>query len=221
MTGCCDMPAGRKKLVGGFCEIVSRTTQFFRIGQHDQRMLGQHALHRLHVIDQCGKQRFHAFDRNGIGNGFQHVFGVGNGSDQGFRTLAHLVGQLQFTAWRGPNHRNVLTIRALIRSVELPDGIDLITEELNTHRMRQCRRKHVDNAASHREFTTIHHQVDSSIGVFHQSTRRLFERQFLALREHQRLHVGQTCNHWLDQGSHRHDENADGSEQLASLLRVL
>ena len=69
MTGCSNMPTGRKKLIGGFCEIVSRTTQFFRIREHDQRMLGQHALHRLHAIDQCGKQRFHTFDRNGIGNG--------------------------------------------------------------------------------------------------------------------------------------------------------
>ena len=104
--------------------------------------------------------------------------------------------------------------------MEFLDSIDFVTEEFDTNRMRQCWRKHVDNAASHCEFTTIHHQVDSSIRILHQSMRRLIERQLLTLGEHQRLHIPQARNHRLNQGTHRHDENPDGAKQLASLLRV-
>ena len=131
MTGCSNMPTGCKEFISRFGKIVGSATQFFRIGQHHQRTLGKHALHRFHIIDQCGKQRFHAFDRNGVGNGFKHVFGVWNGADQGFRTHAHLFGQLQLTAWRGPDHRNVTAIRTLVGCMEFLDGIDFVTEEFD------------------------------------------------------------------------------------------
>ena len=66
MSGCGDMPACGKEFVGGFRQIVGGATKFFRVGQHDQRMLGQHALHRFHIVDQRGQQRFHAFHRDAL-----------------------------------------------------------------------------------------------------------------------------------------------------------
>ena len=104
MTGCSNMPTGCKEFISRFGKIVGSATQFFRIGQHHQRTLGKHALHRFHIIDQCGKQRFHAFDRNGVGNGFKHVFGVWNGADQDFaRTRTFRSAAAHGMAWPRPS----------------------------------------------------------------------------------------------------------------------
>lgn len=43
-----------------------------------------------------------------------------------------LFGQLQLTAWRGPDHRNVTAIRTLVGCMEFLDGIDFVTEEFDT-----------------------------------------------------------------------------------------
>ena len=186
MTGCSNMPTGCKEFISRFGEIVGSATQFFP----DRTASPTHAWEACPAPVPYHRPMREAtipcLDRNGVGNGFKHVFGVWNGADQGFRTHAHLFGQLQLTAWRGPDHRNVTAIRTLVGCMEFLDGIDFVTEEFDTNRMRQCWRKHVDNAASHCEFTTIHHQVDSSIRILHQSMRRLIERQLLTLGEHQR-----------------------------------
>ena len=81
MTGRGDVPAGRQKLVRGLHQIVGGATQLFRIGQHDDRMVRQHAGDRLHVVDEGGQQGFHAFDRNGVRDRFEHVLGVGDPAD--------------------------------------------------------------------------------------------------------------------------------------------
>ena len=57
--------------------------------------------HRFQMVHECGHQGFHAFDRNGVGDGFEHVLSIGNRTDQGFGAGAHGVGQLQFTACGG------------------------------------------------------------------------------------------------------------------------
>ena len=220
MTGRGHMPAGSQKLVGGFGQIIGASAQFFRIGKHNQRIRRQHALHRFHVVDERRQQRFHTLYRNGVGDGFQHILGVGNGTDQGLRPIANGVRQLQFTAWRGPDAVQRLSVRTLVGSMELLDGIDFVTKEFDTHRMRQRRRKYVDDASTHGEFSTVHHKVHTRIGALHQSFRRFIERQFLALREYQRFDVAKTGHYRLNQGSHRHYQNADRTEHGIPLFGV-
>ena len=82
MPGSGDMPAGGEEFIGRFGQIIGCATKFFRIGQHDQRAFGKHALHRFHVVHQGGQQRFHTFDGNGVCYGFKHVLGIGNGADE-------------------------------------------------------------------------------------------------------------------------------------------
>ena len=98
-----DMPAGGEEFVGCFRQVVRRPAQPFRVGKHDDRTLGQHALHRLHVVDQRRHQGFHAFHGDAVRDGGEHVLGVGNLPDERFRAVTHRLRQLQFTAWRRPD----------------------------------------------------------------------------------------------------------------------
>ena len=95
------MPACGQELVRGFCQVFGGAAQFLRVAQEDHGVLGKHGAHRFQMVHECGHQGFHAFDRNGVGDGFEHVLSIGNRTDQGFGAGAHGVGQLQFTACGG------------------------------------------------------------------------------------------------------------------------
>ena len=105
--------------------------------------------------------------------------------------------------------------------MEFTYGVDLVAEEFDTHRMRQSGRKNVDDATADGEFATVHHQDDARVRVFHQFAGCFVKRQFLALGEHEWFDVPQACDHRLDEGAHRHDQNADGAEQRAALFGML
>ncbi len=104
--------------------------------------------------------------------------------------------------------------------MEFLDGVDLVAEELDADGVGQRRRKHVDDASAHREFAAVHDQVDARVRVLHQPSRRLVQRKLPALGEHQGLDVAQARDHGLDQRTHRHDEDANRSEQRAARLRM-
>ena len=105
--------------------------------------------------------------------------------------------------------------------MEFTNGVDLVSEEFDTHRMGQCRWKHVDDSSTHREFPTVHHQINARIGILDQSSGSLVERELLTLGENQRFDVSQSGHHRLDQGTYRHDENPDGTEHIAAVPRML
>lgn len=104
--------------------------------------------------------------------------------------------------------------------MEFLDGVDLVAEELDTHRMRKCRRKHIDDAAAHRELAAVDDQIDTGIRVFDQTCGNLVQRNLAADFEHQRFHVAQTGDHRLNQRTHRHHQNADRAEHFAAVFRV-
>ena len=180
-----------------------------------------HAGHGFHVVDERRHERFHAFDGNGVGDGFEHVLRVGDGADQASRTRAHRVGELQFAAGRGPNGVDASAGRALVGGVELPDLVDLVAEELDAHRVRIGRREHVEDAAAHRELAAVHDQFDARVRVAHQSFHGLVERKLLAFGEHERLHFAEPGHHGLDQRAHGHYEDADWAEHGAAGFGVL
>ena len=180
----------------------------------------EHAGHGFHVVDERGHQGFHAFDGNRVRDGLQHVVGIRNLPDEPFRPVPHGVGELQFTAGRRPDRADALAVGALVGRVEFSDGVDLVTEELDAHRMWRGWGKDVDDAAAHRELATVHHQVDARVGVLNQSTRHVVERQLLALREDKRIDVAEPLDNGLDQRTHRHDEYADRSEHRIGVAGV-
>ena len=212
MPGRGDMPAGGEELVRRLHQVLGRTFQLLRVGQHDHRPLGQHASHRFHVVDQRGQQRFHALHRNRIGDRLQHVLGVGDLADQAAGAVADRVGQLHFTAGRGPDRPQPVAVGPLVGRMELADRVDLVSEELDAHRMRRRRREHVEQAATDGELAAVHHQIDTGVRVLHQPGGGLLQRQLLVHRENQRCHVAQSGDHRLDQRTHRHHQDADRSE---------
>ena len=112
-------------------------------------------------------------------------------ADEPFRPVPHGVGELQFPAGCRPDRADALAVGALVGRVEFSDGVDLVTEELDAHRMWRGWGKDVDDAAAHRELATVHHQVDARVGVLNQSARHVVERQLLALREDERIDVAE------------------------------
>ena len=220
MAAGCDMPAGSEEFVRCFRQVVRRPAQAFRVTEHDDRALGQHALHRFHVVDQRRHQRFHAFHRDAVRDGGEHVFGVGNLSDQGFRAVAHRRRQLQFTAWCRPHGVQAVTVRTLVGRVEFFDGVDFVAEEFDTDRMRDGRREHVEDAATHRKLASIHDQVDARVRVLHQSGGSLVERQLLSCGEHERLDIAEPGDNRLDERAHGHHQHPDRPEHGIVGLRV-
>ena len=175
-------------------------------------MLGKHGAHRFQMVHECGHQGFHAFDRNGVGDGFEHVLSIGNRTDQGFGAGAHGVGQLQFTACGGPNGLEAVAVGTLVGGVEFLDGVNFVAEEFDTHRVRCGGREYVKNASAHRELATVHDQVHARIGVFDQTFGGFVEGQVLPHGEHERLDIAQSLDDWLDERADRHDENANRAE---------
>ena len=84
--------------------------------------------------------------------------------------------------------------------------------------MRRRGRKHVDDAAAHREFTAVHHQVGAGVGVFDKSFFGSVEAEFVTLTEHERLYVLDAGDDRLDERSHGHHEDANGREQRVARL---
>ena len=217
---CGHMPACGEELVRGLGQVLGGTAQLLRVGEHHDRALVQHAGHRLHVVHERGHQGFHALDRNRVGDRFEHILGVRDLADQPPRAAADRLGELQLAAGGGPDRALGLAVGALVGGVELPDRVDLVAEELDAHRVGRGRREHVDDAAAHREFAAVHDQIDARVRVFDQTAGRLVERQLLAGREHERLHVAQATDHGLDERTDRHDEDADRAEHRIRPARV-
>ena len=131
MTGCSNMPTGCKEFISRFGKIVGSATRIFP----DRTASPTHAweacpapvpYHRpmREATIPCLRQEWRW-------QWIQACLRRLEWSDQGFRTHAHLFGQLQLTAWRGPDHRNVTAIRTLVGCMEFLDGIDFVTEEFD------------------------------------------------------------------------------------------
>lgn len=155
MSRCGHMPAGGEELVRRLHQVIHCTTQPFRVEQHYDAIPRQHARNWFEVVHQCRDERLHALLRDCVGYRFQKIVGIRNLPDQRLRTLSYALGQLQLTAWCGPHRPDRFTIGALVGGMEAADRVDLVTEELDAHRMRFGGNKHVDDAATHRELATV------------------------------------------------------------------
>ena len=214
------MPAGGQELVGGLDQVLSGASQQLRLRQQNQSALRQHGPYRHQVVDQGRQEGFHAFYRNGLGDGLQHVIGVGNVPDQGTCAGADLVGQLQLAAGRRPYPVQVGTVGALVGGVEAADGVHLVAEELDAHRVGHGGDKDIQDATSDSKLAALHDQVHPGVGVADQSFDRLVQGQLLAAQKDQRLHILQALDHGLQQGAHGHDQDADGSKIRIVLDRM-
>ncbi len=194
-----DAPAGREELVRGLLEVVDRAAQFLGVAEHDDTAAGQHRRDRLHLVDERGDERFHAFDGYALRNGFEHVVGIGNGADKRACTVSDLVRQLHFAARCGPDRVDLVAVGALVGGVELAYRVNLVAEELDAHRVRRRRREDVDEAAAHRELAAVHDQVDARIGVAHELLCCGVERHLPAACENKRCDVADAGDDWLDE----------------------
>ncbi len=135
-----------------------------------------------------------------------------------------LVGQ-SAVHWHGVAHtvEIILTVGALVGCVEFTYGVDLVAEEFDTHRMRQSGRKNVDDATADGEFAHGPSPSRRACTGFPPVCGMLRQEAVPRLRENTSgSDVPQACDHRLDEGAHRHDQNADGAEeQRAALFGML
>ena len=174
------MPAGGQELIGGLDQVLGGAGQQLRLRQQNQSALGQHGSYRHQIVDQGRQEGLHALHRNGLGDGLQHVVGVGDAPDQGSGAGADLVGQLQLAAGRRPDPVQVGAVGALIGGVEAADGVHLVAEELNAHRVGHGGDEDIQDSASDGELSALHDQVHPGVGVADQGFDCLVQRQVLA-----------------------------------------
>jgi hypothetical protein len=83
-----------------------------------------------------------------------HALGVAEAAD-GVGSFDHQLAGGEDLARRRRHQLLEIGLGALAGGVEIPDGFDLVAEQLDPHRMTALRREQVDDAAAHRDFAAL------------------------------------------------------------------
>ena len=203
---CGDSPRRGEELLGGRDEVLGATT--CALGVHEQhRGVARHEVdEQLHVLDEGGRQRLHALDRDALGHLAGELEQLGVPLAELLGGLPHLVGEQQLAARGRPDAGPGLE-RALVGDRERPDLLDVVAPELHAQRVLLGRREDVDEAAAHGELAALLDEVDPGVRRGRQRTHRLVEVGGLTHGQLDGLEVGETLDLRLEHGAHRRDDD--------------
>ena len=138
-------------------------------------------------------------------------------ADQVRGAAAHLLGDQQFAAGFGDDPFGGLVGGALVGDLEVGDLVDLVTEEVDAHRVLGGRREDVDDAAAHRELAAPLDQVDPLVGGGDQVGGQLVERVLGTLAQFDRAQVRQVGDLGLQHRTHRGDDDLGNGPGVGAL----
>ena len=183
-----------------------------RISNNDDRPRAKHGRQRNHLLRKQRSQRLHALNTQTSRDLLEHVASARHRIREPARTLTHTLIHQHLAARRAfdPLQRRVLAQqRTLISDREIRDLLDLITKEIDTHRMLLSRREHVNNPATHRELTAVSDHVHTRIRGSRERSNHAIEIQLSATHQLNRLQRAQAIHNRLDQRTHRHHNNLE------------
>jgi hypothetical protein len=190
-----------------------------RVAQQHERPVRQaveQQLHRVGAVEQGGRQRLHALDRDALGELVEDLRERRVCLCQPRRAGPHRRGEQQLPARRRPQPLDRLD-RALVGDRERTDLLDLVAPELHPQRVLLGRREHVEDAAANRELSALGHQVDPGVRHVGQPPGHALQ---LGLRARCQLHrrqVAQALQLRLQDRAHR---GHDDPHRAGSLVRV-
>ncbi len=117
---------------------------------------------------------------------------------------AHLLGEKQFATGHGEYGRDLqLRDRSLVGDGEVAHLADLVTPELDPHRMVGGGTENIQDAAAHRELPTAGHHVHPGVCELDQTGDQPIEFRLGTDGELHRLQIEQLGGHRLQQRAHR------------------
>ena len=199
----CRRPTGVEELLGGAHQIGRSRSHQFWIGQDDGGRVREHVDEQLGVVDERGDEGLHALHGLPLADLLQHVGKLGMIGKQLSGPGAHRVIEDEFPAWRAQHDLVGLVGGALVGNLEGADLLDLVTEEIDAHRVVQDGREDVDDPATYRELATAFHHVDPGVGSCDQLGCKVAEVVAVAHSQFHRRDAAQPGNLGLQQGTHR------------------
>ena len=140
-------PARAEELLAGGDQVVGAAARALRV-EHQHMGVGRHQVDQeLHLVDEHGRQRLHALDRDPGGDLVGQLEQLRVGLAEGGRAAAYLVGEQQLAARRRPEPLDLLQ-GALVGDGEGADLLDVVAPELHPERVLVGRREDVDDATA-------------------------------------------------------------------------
>ncbi|CAL9555377.1 hypothetical protein SUDANB151_04500 [Streptomyces sp. enrichment culture] len=210
------LAAARGGRPGGLEELLRRRDQVggprphpLRVADHGHRALGQYVEQQLHVVHQDGGQGLHALHRDALGDLAEQFAQLGVVLGEGGGTLAHVLGQQQLTAGRGPQAVLGDLQGALVGDLEVTDLLDVVAPELDPQRVLLGRREDVQDAAAHGELAALLDQLDARVRGRGQGLDDLFQVGALSGAQGHGLQVAQALDLRLEHGAYGGDDDGD------------
>ena len=163
---------------------------------------------RYQPVDQRGGERFHPVDRNALGDLRQHLREARKLVLHLPGALPHLGAQQHLPARRQLDRIEQVRHRPLVGDPEFAERFEFVPEEFESNRMRRIRRKHIDDAAAHRELATAGDHVDAGIREVDELRRE--SRQVVAAgsrSKYERLEAGEVVGERLQGCAHARDHD--------------
>jgi hypothetical protein len=202
-------PGRLEELVGRAGQVVCAGAD--ALGVAEQHVgAGGHAveqqLHAVGAVQQRRRQRFHALDRDALGQLVEN-FGQLGMLDRQLEGPGADRGRQQQLTTRGRPQAGDRVDRALVGDGEGADLLDLVAPELDAGGVLVGGREDVEDAAAHRELAALGDQVDAGVGHVGQPPRHSVELGLAAGHQLDRLEVAEALELRLQQAAHRrHDD---------------
>ncbi len=204
-------PGRLQELLRGRHQVGGPGPHPLRVADHRHRPLGQDVQEQFHVVDEDRGQRLHALDGDALGDLAEQFAQLGVVLGEGGGPLAHVRGQQQLAAGRGPQAVLGDLQGALVGDLEVADLLDVVAPELDPERVLLGRREHVEDAAAHGELAALLDQLHARVRRCRQRLDDLFQVGALPGAQGDRLQVAQALDLGLEHGAHGCHDDGDGA----------
>ncbi|MBM7804099.1 hypothetical protein JOE58_003350 [Curtobacterium luteum] len=162
-TGDGSAPGGLEELRVGLREAVRTAADPLGREHRDGGVLRQVVRDRHEVLHERGSEGLHALDRDALGDLREHLRQVRELVQHLARPLPDVVGEQELARCGEFDLPEVVVRRALVGDGEGLDGLDLVTEEVDAHRVVGRGREDVEDATAHGELAAAGDEVDPGV----------------------------------------------------------
>ena len=190
-------------------QLLRSVAQPARLDDGDERARRQEIGEQVLLGREPRQPGLHAVERLAVSQSLPLLAAPGIALPQLGGTGAHVVGRQQL-AYREQPHLGEVAVRPLIGHRELREAVDLVTPEIDAHRMIRGGRVDVDDRAAHRELAARFHLVLAPVAHRDQPFHELVTIQARARPHHDRLDVLDVRTEPLHQRTDRgHDHRGE------------
>ncbi len=202
-------PGRLEELLAGRHEVRRPRPHPLRVADQRHRALRQDVQQQLHLVDQHRGQRLHALDGDALGDLPQQLAQLRVRLGEGRRPGAHVLGEQQLTAGRGPQSVSGDLQGPLVGDLEVADLLDVVAPELDPEGVLLGRREDVQDPAAHGELPALLDQLHTGVRRCRERVHDLAQIRGLPTAQRHGLQVAEALDLRLEHGTHRCDDDLD------------